>query len=254
MPGNPDPSFADHFQQVARQYAAYRPGYPRDLYVWLAQQAPSTELAWDCAPGSGQADEDLAEHVSRVHAPDASAAQLAEARAHPRVEYRVATAESSGIDPACVDLVTVAQALHWFNMEAFFKEVMRILKPGGVIAVWGYGQLHVDDDEVNKAVQHLYEEVLGPYWPPERKLVENGYRDIPFPFPGISPPRFVMQCHWNLPQLAGYLRSWSATASYVARNRSDPVALLENQLAKKDPDVVMNISWPLFLRTGSLRA
>lgn len=253
MPGDPDPSFTDHFRQVARQYAAYRPGYPLGLYGWLARQTPFTELAWDCATGSGQAAVGLAEHFSRVLATDASAAQIAEAQTHPRVEYRVAMAESSGIRPNCIDLVTVAQALHWFNVESFFGEVARVLKPDGVVAVWSYGRLIVDDDRVNAAVQHLYEEVLGPYWPPERRLVENGYRDIPFPFHDISLPRFTMQCHWTLPQLAGYLRSWSATARYVSKNGHDPVALMERRLAK-DPHAAMDVSWPLSLRAGRLRA
>lgn len=244
--------FQDHFAPVAGSYADYRPTYPPALFQWLASLVERHALAWDCACGSGQASVDLAEHFERIVATDASAAQIQGAIPHPRIDYRVAPAESSGLPDASADLVTVAQALHWFNLTEFYAEVRRVLHPGGVLAVWTYGVLQVEGDDIDALVQNFYHHIVGPYWPPERAHVEDGYRSLPFPFTQIEAPALAMQALWTLPQLLGYFRSWSATGRYLAQKGQDPMAVLEKQLAplwghSGQPRL---IRWPLSLRVG----
>ncbi|NJC88504.1 MAG: class I SAM-dependent methyltransferase [Desulfuromonas sp.] len=245
-------TFKDHFAPVAASYADFRPTYPPALFAWLASLVPRHELAWDCAAGSGQASSDLAAHFARVVATDASPAQIAAAVPHPRIDYRVAPAEASGLPAASVDLVTVAQALHWFDLAGFYAEVRRVLHPGGVLAVWTYGVLTIEGAEVDTLVQHFYHDTVGPYWPPERAHVENGYRALPFPFAELAAPPFAMEAFWTLSQLLGYFRSWSATGRFVTANGYDPVALLERQLVPlwKEEGAKRKVTWPLALRVG----
>lgn len=246
-------AFEDHFASVASQYAASRPTYPAALFAWLATQCPRQSRAWDCGAGNGQATIGLAQHFDEVIATDASAAQLAEAPPHPRATYRVAPAEASGIEAGTVDLVTVAQALHWFDQARFAQEVRRVAAPGAVIAVWSYGVLQVEGDAPDRAVQQFYHDRLGAYWPAERRHVENGYRDLPFPFEPMPSPSFEMTANWGIDQLTGYLRSWSATARYIAAHGDDPVTELEHRLsALWDASHSRQIRWPLMLRVGRI--
>ncbi|MBF0340634.1 MAG: class I SAM-dependent methyltransferase [Magnetococcales bacterium] len=245
-------SFQDHFATVATRYAQSRPGYPPELFAWLAGQCPARELAWDCGAGTGQASVALAEHFSRVVATDGSAAQIAQATPHARIDYRQAPAEQSGLPAGSVDLVVVAQALHWFDLERFYSEVRRVLKPEGVVAVWCYGVLRVAGVDVDDLVQHFYQHVVGPHWPPERRHVENGYRELAFPFQVIPPPDFAMAVEWPLEQLLGYFASWSATAHYQKCHDADPVALLAPRLrdAWGENHRLRRVEWPLSLRVG----
>src|SRR5687768_2451412 len=201
--------FADHFSSVAEGYASYRPQYPAALFAYLAELASSRALAWDCAAGSGQATQGLIPWFDRIVATDASAAQLAGAPPHPKVTYHVATAESSGLVEASANLVTVAQAAHWFDHDRFHAELRRVAAPDGVIAIWCYG-LHRISPAIDDVIDAFYRNVIGPYWPPQRALIEAGYRTIPFPFDELSPPAFEMTARWTFPQLLGYLRTWSA--------------------------------------------
>ncbi|MHB1590464.1 MAG: class I SAM-dependent methyltransferase [Sulfuricella sp.] len=247
-----NPAFNDHFAPVAASYASFRPGYPEALFAWLAEIAPGDGLAWDCAAGSGQASRDLAVHFRHVIATDASAAQIDAAVAHPGIEYRVAPAEACGLAGASVDLITVAQALHWFDLDRFYAEARRVLKPAGVLAVWTYGVFAVEGEHVNACVQTFYEETVGPYWPPQRKHVESGYQTLAFPFSEIPAPAFSMETAWTLPELLGYLRSWSATGRYISAHGNDPVERLATELAQLWGDAYCRrrVSWPLSLRVG----
>lgn len=242
--------FVDHFGGVARGYVEFRPTYPEALFAWLASIAPGSALAWDCATGSGQAAVALAAHFERVIATDASAEQIAQAQGHPRVEYRIAAAESCGLGPASVDLVTVAQALHWFDLPRFHAEVRRVLKPRGVIAEWAYGLTEIDHGPIDRHVQSFYSDIVGPYWPANRLHIERGYSDLPFPFECIAAPAFTMRVEWTLAQFAGYLRTWSATSRYRAALGVDPVVALEAQLQEDWGGAARSVSWPLTLRAG----
>lgn len=244
-------SFKDHFSGHAGAYAASRPHYPMALFEWLAQGAPARERAWDAGCGNGQAALALAQHFESVVATDPSADQIAQAEAHARVSYRVEAAEAPTHADASIDLVCVAQALHWFDLERFYTGVRRVLRPDGVIAVWTYGLSRVAPD-VDRVFLQLYTEILEPYWPPERRHVENAYADLAFPFTPIDAPQFAMQCDWTLAQYLAYLRTWSATQRYLRERGADPVDRIADAMAQAwgDPSVARGVRWPLGLRVG----
>jgi len=187
-----------------------------------------------------------------VTATDASAAQLAQAPAHPAVTYRVAVAEASGLPEASVDLATVAQALHWLSLPAFYEEVDRVLVPGGVLAVWCYGVQRLDDEPADRLLEHFYGATVGPYWAPERRQVETGYRTLAFPFDELPAPTFGMALDWTLGELLAYLRTWSATARFTSERGYDPVEPFGAELARVwgPADAPRRIRWPLSLRVG----
>jgi SAM-dependent methyltransferase len=246
-------SFAgDHFSQQASAYSAFRPRYPDTLGAWLTTIAPTHGRVWDCATGNGQAAVMLAGHFTQVMATDASAAQLQHATPHPRVTYRQATADSSGLPDASCALITVAQAAHWFDPAAFYREVRRVLVPGGVIALWGYALLHSDRPALDALVHHLQRERLADYWPAGRELVDDEYRSLSFPFEELSTPTFAMTATWRRHDLSGYISSWSATARCRDAEGIDPMADIEDALARVWPDanIPVEIRWPLFLRVG----
>jgi SAM-dependent methyltransferase len=245
-------NFQDHFSGVAAGYAEFRPRYPAALFDYLRSLVPKEAPVWDCACGNGQATLDLAERFDRVIATDASEKQIAEATPHPRVDYRVAPAERSGLPDASVGMVTVAQAVHWFDFGRFHAEVTRVLLPGGVLAVWGYGVQKVEGEAVNELVQDFYSNVVGPYWPPERKWIEEGYRSLPFPFDEVRPPSFRMETRWTLDQLLGYLGTWSATTRCQKATGVDPIPPLRERLREHwpDGDNARTIVWPLAIRIG----
>jgi Methylase involved in ubiquinone/menaquinone biosynthesis len=243
-------SFKDHFSKQAADYARFRPGYPRELFDYLASIAPSRQLAWDCATGNGQAAVGLTSVFDSVIATDASEKQITNAALHERVDYRVAPAEDSGIDSGTVDLIMVAQALHWFDLSSFYAEARRVLKPDGVLAASAYNLLQIEpviDDVVNR----YYYEVVGSFWPPERKLVER-FADLPFPFYKVAPPKFEMRAAWNLDHLVGYLRTWSSTQRFIAAKVSDPLKQIIDELraAWGAPEQTRTVVWPLTLRVG----
>jgi ubiquinone/menaquinone biosynthesis C-methylase UbiE len=242
----------DHFSQVARGYAAYRPRYPDELFDFLAGRTPARMLAWDCACGNGQATMDLAARFDRVIATDSSAAQIAEAPPHPRIEWRVAPGERSGIPTATCDLVTVAQALHWLDIDAFFREAARVARPAGLVAVWSYGEVALDHSEANRVLRHFARAVVAPYWPPQRHLVDEGYRSVRMPFEEIDVPEFEMAERWTLEQLVGYVSTWSATSEYRKALQEDPTVDFEARLREVwgDPDEARDVAWRLSVRVG----
>ena len=240
------PSFKDHFSAHASSYARYRPRYPEALFAYLASLCPAHDLAWDCATGNGQAAHGLAAYFDHVVATDASADQIANAAPHAHVAYHVAPAARSPLAAHTADLVTVAQALHWFDFDAFYAEVHRVLKPGAVVAAWTYGLLQINPT-LDALIQRYYSDVVGRYWPPERRLVEDGYRSLPFPFDEIRPPRFTMSLLWTLDDLLGYLGTWSATRRFIDANTTNPVEHIAADLAGAwgDPADTKLIQWTL---------
>jgi SAM-dependent methyltransferase len=243
--------FRDLFSKGAAAYARHRPVYPEALYEHLAKLAPACERAWDCATGSAQAARGLAAHFREVVATDASAAQLACAPSHPRIRYRTASAEVSGLETASVDLISVAQAMHWFDVPRFHAEVRRVARPDAVVAAWGYRRPTVGP-RIDAALSRFHDDVVGPYWPPERSHVEDGYAQLAWPFPVLDSPRFEMRTRWNLEEFVGYLGTWSAVRRYRDQRCVDPLPRLRSALVEtwNDPETVRVVRWPLFLKVG----
>jgi SAM-dependent methyltransferase len=193
----------DHFSSVAETYARRRPRYPRELFEWLASQTPAHAAAWDCGCGNGQASLGLAEFYDTVAATDLSEAQIRNALPHPRIHYSVGTAESTRFDASSLDLVCSAQAAHWLDLPRFYENAVGALKPGGLLAIWAYG-LFESDPAVDPIIGEFEAKTVGPYWPAERRWIDQGYKGMPFPFEDIEPPDFTMRSKW---ELAG----WSKT-------------------------------------------
>jgi ubiquinone/menaquinone biosynthesis C-methylase UbiE len=244
-------SFQDHFSGFAASYAAHRPRYPAALFELAASLPEERRRAWDCGTGNGQAALGLAPHFSQVIATDASETQLSHATSHPNVEYRIATAEASGLADGSVDLVAVAAALHWFDLEGFYREARRVLAPGGAVMVWTYNHVEVDA-AVDRVVRRLVEEVLAPYWPPGRQWVNESYRTLPFPFAEIALPEMEIVERWNLAQFLGYLHTWSAVGHYRRATGREPGEEIAGELTAVwgDPEETRLLRWPLFCRAG----
>jgi SAM-dependent methyltransferase len=243
------PAFNDYFGAAAKAYASYRPGYPAALFDWLCTVSKGRERAWDCGTGSGQAAVALADHFVEVVASDPSVAQLLSAARTPRLSYLAMTAEEVALRTASADLVTVAQALHWFDRPRFFAEADRVLRAGGTLAVWSYGLLTIDP-LVDRQVDHLYRDVLGPYWPSGRSFVDSGYAGIALPYAELSRPDIAMEVEWSLEQFGGYVSSWSALGRYRAREGADPLPGFLDALSGMWGTGTRRIRWPLVIRAG----
>src|SRR5450432_479508 len=252
-------NFKDLFSQHASDYARFRPRYPEALFSWLKTLVPRPGLAVDVGSGNGQAATALAAHFERVIAIDPSASQLAHGESLANLDYRKAAAEETGLDPETVDLLVAAQAFHWFDQEAFFSEARRIVKPGGALAIWCYGLTHITP-EIDGLVHELYEARLGPYWDPERRRVEAGYRSVVVPFTELGTPPFEMRFSWTLGELVGYLGTWSSLKRYIQRHGEKPGPEGGNPLEKMFPRFEQawgsaaerTVIWPLSLRAFRL--
>ena len=241
--------FKDHFSTLSDGYARYRPTYPAELFQFLASVASAKTVAWDCATGSGQVAVALSDHFSNVVASDASQAQIDAATRHAGVEYRVATAEQSGLAGSSVDLITVGQAFHWFDEALFMAEARRVLRPEGVLAIWCYELCEVNE-ECNTVVDRLYRDILDGYWTPERMMVEQGYSGVTMPGMPVLAPELAMSFDWHVADMLGYLRSWSACKRYETQVGSDPVAEIAAELRSVWGDGVRRVVWPLAIKVS----
>lgn len=244
--------FPDHFSSVAAEYAKFRPNYPKALIRTVVQATPGRHRAWDCGTGTGQVATALASDFNHVVATDGSAAQLANARPHARITYIRAVAEAAPFDDCSVDLVVVAQALHWFRRDAFYAETRRVLRPQGVLAVWSYGPVVAEEPSIADTLRMFHDDVLGPWWPPQRALVGAALLREPFPFPEYPIPRFSMQAEMTLAGLLGYMGTWSAVRRCRTERGIDPIAELAETLEQLwgNPSRTRRITWPLYVRVG----
>lgn len=240
----------DRFSGYAAQYATFRPHYPKALYDFIFQHTKSFDLAWDAGTGNGQAAAVLATRFQKVFATDISQKQLENAVKLSNIEYAVA-GEIKSLPGESVDLITVAQAVHWFDRRAFFEEARRVGKPGATVAIWGYSLLKIADT-IDPLISDFYTSVVGPYWDPERKLIDQHYSTIDFPFHEVSTPEFAMHFEWTLAELEGYLSTWSAVQNYIKVEGKNPVSMLMDALRPHWRGTVMTIRFPLFLRLGRL--
>ena len=243
--------FQDHFSDVAAAYAAHRPTYPAALVDFLAESAPGRDLAWDAGCGSGQLSVLLADRFARVIATDASPEQIAHAAPHPNVAYACAPAEACGLPQGVADLAVAAQAAHWFDLPAYYAEVRRVGRAGALVALVTYGLVRVDH-AIDHLVDRFYVDVLGSYWPPERRHVEDGYRSLAFPFQEIVTPHFEMQASWTLVDLIGYVETWSAVWALEQAEGRARLEAFRREVAHlwgKEP-AVRSVRWPVALRVG----
>ncbi len=239
----------DYFSTQSKAYAAFRPTYPDELYEFIFQHVPGKDNAWDCATGNGQVAQKLANHFYNVDATDISAKQLEQAIKKDNIRYAEGRAEKTSFSDHQFDLITVAQALHWFDRDAFYNEVRRVCKPGGILAVWGYSMLTINR-RIDKHILDFYNHTVGPYWDSARRLVEDEYRSIEFPFEAITSPLFSIKVDWTLEQLGGYLSSWSATQNFIKEKDFDPVETFKKAIQPDWSSVRKRITFPIFCRIG----
>jgi len=243
-------SFKDHFSKISGDYRAFRPEYPDELFRWLASVAPRRERAMDCGCGTGQATVGLARYFAMVSAVDPSPEQISNARVKKNIAYSAAPAEETGAPDKSQDVVIAAQSLHWFDLDRFYPELRRITRKDGVFAAFSYGLLTVSHD-IDVLIRHLYHDIIGNCWPPERRHVDEGYRTLPFPFDEITAPGFEMSTAWSFEQMLGYLSTWSAVKEFRASTSNDPLMFVESDLKKAwGEDEKMTVRWPLSVRAG----
>lgn len=240
----------DLFSGHSALYQKARPTYPKSVIDEILKHVQHRAAAWDCGAGSGQFTQYLSPFFDHVDATDLSEQQLAHAPQLANVTYKVEKAEQTTFAASSFDLVTVAQAIHWFNFDAFYRELKRVLKPDGIFAIVGYGLLQIQQTTLNDAVQHLYWQILNGYWDRERHYVDEHYQTIPFPFKEISTPHLKMYYQWNAVQLLDYLNTWSAIKHYQKQNTDDPLQQIRALLDREAPECVFDIEFPILLRVG----
>ena len=247
------PPARNWFDQGGRAYARFRPEYPRQLAAFLASAAPDCRLAVDVGCGNGQLTQLLAPYFEKVVGLDPSADQIANAVPNARIDYRCAPAEQLPLPDASASLITAAQAAHWFDLPAFYAEVRRIAMPGAILALVSYGVLQMDP-ALDARFQKFYWEEIGPYWPPERKLVDTGYATIDFPFEELAPPTLAIRLDWHLSEFLGYLTTWSAVRSAREAGREELLMAFADDLAALwgDPNSRRPVSWPIAMRIGRI--
>ncbi len=236
----------NYFSEIAQQYERNRPDYPSEIFQYLAMVCDGHDTAWDVGTGTGQAAIQLAKQFDTVIATDESVEQLAHAKKAPNIIYRHEAAERASLEDESVDIVTVAQALHWFDFDAFMQEVDRVLKPGGIFAAWSYSLVSINP-EADKIIKKLYQDILGDYWSERRQWVNQGYDNFEFPNQLLIPPKIKMEVTWSYQQFADYLRTWSAVHTYKKQEGEDPVNLILQPLefAWCDTGHMKKCNWPL---------
>lgn len=242
----------DLFSDQSKLYASFRPTYPDELYAFVMSHVQGNDAAWDCATGNGQVARVLARNFKSIQATDISAKQLQYAHREPNINYTLQPAEHTSFPSGTFDLITVAQGLHWFKLDEFYAEVKRTGKQGGLVAVWGYANV-ITRSDIHEIVLNFYHNVVGEFWEPARKHVEDHYRTLSFPFREIETPEFTIRQDWNLKHLLGYIESWSATQTYIKKKNNNPMEKLAAQLEKVcEPEETIQVRFPVFLRLGSI--
>jgi SAM-dependent methyltransferase len=241
----------DRFSGHANLYAQYRIDYPPELYGFLLPLVSDRQKAWDCATGNGQVADVLAVHFETVEATDISSQQLEKAVQKPNITYTVCPAEQTPFPDQNFDLITVAQALHWFDADAFHQEVRRVAKPGAILAEWGYAVVQIDP-EIDPIFYHFYDHIIGPYWDINRKHVDEHYVRIPFPFENVIQREFTVRRNWDLNRFLNYLRTWSSVQKYIHQHGNDPVLWVADQLKTVWGNGEREVRFPVFLRAGKI--
>jgi ubiquinone/menaquinone biosynthesis C-methylase UbiE len=236
----------DNFSSQSAIYAKYRPSYPQALYDFILSFVTNKEAAWDCGTGNGQAAKELSKSFAKVFATDISQKQVDKAVQADNIFYSVQPAEKTNFPGNIFDLVTVAQALHWFRFDEFYKEVIRVTKPGGIFAGWTYSLLRITG-EINELIEDHHYNTLDSYWDDERKYVDEEYRNIPFPFTKMDVPAFTIEYSWTIEELEGYLNTWSALQKFMEKNNYNPVDDLLQRIKPQWKQEKMKVTFPVHL-------
>ncbi|HEY5406358.1 MAG TPA: class I SAM-dependent methyltransferase [Ginsengibacter sp.] len=240
----------DNFSKHSDLYSRFRPGYPKQLFEFLLPLLPEKKAVWDCGTGNGQLAVSLSKYFKEVYATDISAAQITNATKKKNIFYSVENTEETVWPDNKFDLISVAQAIHWFDFKKFYHHANRTLKHGGIIAIIGYDVLKINK-EIDLLTNQFYKKTVGPYWDKERKHIDDHYSIIPFPFKEIDTPDFSMNYNWEFEQVIGYLNTWSAVQHYIRKNNENPVEKFSVELKKVWGDVLKRkVSFPVFMRTG----
>ncbi len=244
------PNFKDEFSTRANEYAKYRPIYPAELFQFLSSVAADHELAWDCGTGNGQSAIGLAKYFQQVYATDPSESQIENAFTHEKVNYKVEPAELCTLPHHSVDIITVAQAIHWFDHERFYATTKRVMKKDAIIAAWAYGLPFISHD-IDNIIRNFHDNVVGDHWQDENRMIDNEYKTLPFPFEELQAPTFFMKKRSSLEELMGHVTTWSATKRFIAAGNADPVPILREQLGRHWMAAdTKELSWQLILKIG----
>ncbi len=242
----------DNFSNQSAAYAKYRPAYPPEMYIFLYSLVSDKAAAWDCGTGNGQVAMELSKFFAKVYATDISEQQINNAARRDNVFYSVARAESTLFADNSFDLTTVAQAIHWFDFESFYREVNRTLKPGGIFAVIGYGLIRIDY-VTDQIIDHFYQDIIGAYWDKERRYIDENYQTISFPFNELEAPVLKNTFDWTLEELVGYLKTWSAVQHYIKAKNENPVNLVKMELEKIwVKGATKKVQFPILLRVAEI--
>lgn len=242
----------DNFSTQSDDYAKFRPVYSQKLIDFLLSLTSTHETCWDCGTGNGQLAIALAKYFPKIHATDISEKQLNNAIQRANIEYSKQPAELTNFPDQHFDLITVAQAAHWFDHEKFNKEVKRVLKPNGVIVLFGYGLVQVQGDP-GQLIKDFYWNVTKPYWDSERDHIVEEYQTIPFPFQEIQVNQnFDIISEMTLEQLTGYIGTWSAVQHFIKSNGYQPVNNLRADLKSVWKEGMKRVNFPVFIRAGKV--
>ena len=243
----------DNFSKQATTYAQFRPNYPDDLFDFILQNVDNKQIAWDCATGNGQAAKILAPHFDTIYATDISQKQLDNAVQADNIFYSLGKAEKTDFTEGVFDLITVAQAIHWFDFDKFYAEVRRVAKPNATLAVWGYGTIQCDDEEMDRLIQNFYHHIVGEYWDAERRHIDEHYQNVPFPFEVIKPPHFELVFNWHRYEFEGYLNSWSSVQNFIKVNGYNPIPTLMLDIEAVWGEFNREqVHFPVFMKIGKI--
>lgn len=243
----------DNFSIQAKAYAQFRPDYPQSLYDFILKNTDNRGLAWDCATGNGQAAKVLAQYFEKVYATDLSQKQIDNAVKVENIEYSVQPAEKTSFEDNLFDLITVAQAIHWFDFDAFYQEVRRVAKPNATLAVWGYGTLSVEHEDIDKLLKNFYWNIVGKYWDKERQHIDNQYNTVPFPFENAIEHAFSMTFNWHRHEFEGYLNSWSSVQNFIKTEGYNPIPTLMLDIEAYWGEFDMQVIYfPIFLKIAKI--
>ena len=246
-------SFKDQFSEQACAYAAFRPNYPESIFQFLSDLVTENFMALDCGAGNGQTAESLSRYFKIVLACGPSRKQLRQARKKSNILYFQSTAENIALQMKTTNLITVSQAIHWFQFNQFYEEANRLLTPKGIIAIWGYNFPRMNS-KIDNILDYLYSDILGDYWQKERKYIDEEFKTIPFPFDEIKTPVFQMKTQWDLKRFLGYIGSWSAVQNYLNKNELNPLELIKEKLIIAwGSEEKYEINWPIFIRVGRVK-